>query len=122
MGVRVGGAWVVQHPAHAPLLAGGHHQAIVPWSPQSPLAELTLQALVAHEPITPFIAKVRALLEERGASTVLVTGGSGSYLDVADRVVCMDSYVPHDVTAEARAICQRMPEPSLTLGDYGTVR
>ena len=45
------------------------------------------QALVAKdkEPITPFIAKVRPLVD-RGVSCILVIGGSGDYFDVADVV------------------------------------
>ena len=42
-------------------------------------------------------------------SCVLVIGGSGDYLDVADRVVRMVDYQPRDVTAEARAIAERLP-------------
>lgn len=65
-----------------------------------------MQRLVAkeHEPITPFVDKVRQLRRDRGVSTVLVLGGSGDYFAVADHVICMVGYVPRDVTAEARAI------------------
>lgn len=64
-----------------------------------------MQALVAKEkePITPFIDRVR-LLSEKGISTILVLGGSGDYLDVADTVIMMDEYRPIDVTAKAREI------------------
>lgn len=67
-----------------------------------------MQSLIAKEkePITPFIDKVRALYEEKGVSTVLVIGGSGDYFDAADQVIALDSYVPHDVTAEAKAIAE----------------
>ncbi|MDI7248067.1 MAG: ABC-ATPase domain-containing protein [Bacillota bacterium] len=64
-----------------------------------------MQALVAkdREPITPFIDRVRSLAED-GISTVLVLGGSGDYLDVADTVIMMDEYRPVDVTARAREV------------------
>ncbi|WP_054948559.1 ABC-ATPase domain-containing protein [Numidum massiliense] len=67
-----------------------------------------MQQLVAkaQEPITPFIDRVRQLLEEQGVSTVLVLGGSGDYFDVADTVIMMDNYLPYDVTAKAREIAQ----------------
>lgn len=67
-----------------------------------------MQALVSkdREPITPFIDKVRQIYEEFGVSTVLVMGGSGDYLDVADRVILMDHYRPLDVTTEAMRIRQ----------------
>lgn len=68
-----------------------------------------MQELVGKElePITPFVDKVRQLHAERGVSTILVIGGSGDYLDVADRVICMVEYAPVDVGAEARAVAQR---------------
>lgn len=61
------------------------------------------------EPITPFIDTVRKLFEERGVSTILVTGGSGDYLDVADRVIAMDCFVAHDLSQEARRIALANP-------------
>ena len=63
----------------------------------------------AHEPITPFIDRVRQLREERGVSSVLVVGGAGDYLDVADSVIRMDAYQPADVTAQARAVAAAQP-------------
>ena len=44
------------------------------------------------EPITPFIAKIRALVS-RGVSCVLVMGGAGDYFGVSDAVVAMDCYL-----------------------------
>lgn len=65
-----------------------------------------MQALVSKdkEPITPFVDKVRQLKEDLGVSTILVMGGSGDYLDVADRVILMQDYLPADVTAEAERV------------------
>lgn len=70
-----------------------------------------MQALVPKEgePITPFIDRVRSLHDDQGVSSVLVLGGSGDYLDVADTVVAMRDYVPTDVTAEARRIAAEYP-------------
>jgi predicted ABC-class ATPase len=70
-----------------------------------------MQALVpkAAEPITPFVDRVRALYDQHGVSSVLVLGGSGDYLDVADTVVAMQEYVPHHVTERARAISAEWP-------------
>lgn len=77
------------------------------------IRDARMQALVSKskEPITPFIARVRSLAAA-GTSSILVIGGSGDYFDVADRVIAMDCYVPHDVTQEARAVAQRMPSPA----------
>jgi len=65
-----------------------------------------MQRLVSkeREPITPFLDKVRQMYEELGVSTVIVMGGSGDYFDVADRVIMMDTYLPRDVTEQARMI------------------
>ena len=63
----------------------------------------------SDEPITPFIDRVRQLWQERGVSSVLVVGGAGDYLDVADCVIRMDAYQPHDVTAQAREIAAAQP-------------
>ncbi len=70
-----------------------------------------MQALVpkAGEPITPFVDRVRTLWEDRGVSTVIVLGGSGDYLDVADTVVAMKEFQPHDVTADARRVAEDLP-------------
>ncbi|MCP5100815.1 MAG: ABC-ATPase domain-containing protein [Chloroflexi bacterium] len=70
-----------------------------------------MQALVAksHEPITPFIDRVRQLYVEHGVSTVLVIGGSGDYFDVADRVIMMNVYRPQDVTIEAQNLASLHP-------------
>jgi len=62
-----------------------------------------------HEPITAFIDCVRQLYDEHGISTVLVLGGSGDYLNVADRVIQMKEFVPCDVTAEAKHIVEQLP-------------
>lgn len=67
-----------------------------------------MQQLVAKdkEPITPFIDKVRQLYTDYGVSTILVMGGSGDYFDVADTVIAMDNFQPHDVTEKAKAIAR----------------
>ncbi len=82
-----------------------------------------MQALVSkeREPITPFIDKVRQIYKELGVSTILVMGGSGDYLDVADRVILMDHYKPLDVTREAMRVRQefssgRNPEGGESFG------
>ncbi len=70
-----------------------------------------MQALVAseHEPITPFLDRVRELFETFGVSTVLVMGGSGDYFDMADTVIMLREYLPQDVTREARQVAASYP-------------
>ncbi|MFQ5890212.1 MAG: ABC-ATPase domain-containing protein [Gemmatimonadota bacterium] len=67
-----------------------------------------MQDLVKKETITPLIDRVRDLLG-LGVSTVLVTGGGGDYLDVADRVIVMEDYRPRDVTEEAKRVARSHP-------------
>lgn len=70
------------------------------------IRDARMQKLVAKdkEPITPFIDKIRQLYENNGVSTILVVGGTGDYLEVADRVIMMDEYLPKDVTLKAKDI------------------
>jgi predicted ABC-class ATPase len=70
-----------------------------------------MQELVpdAGEPITPFVDRVRDVHERCGVSSVLVIGGSGDYLDVADRVIRMADYLPVDVTDAARRVAAELP-------------
>ena len=70
-----------------------------------------MQRLIAseHEPITPFIDRAGQLFEELGVSTIAVIGGSGDYFDVADTVIAMKEYVPHEATAEAREVAAAVP-------------
>ncbi len=70
-----------------------------------------MQALVHKEiePITPFIDRVQSLHRDLGVSTVMVVGGAGDYLDVADRVILMERYRPRVVTDEAREVAARFP-------------
>ncbi|KNE70019.1 ABC transporter ATPase [Allomyces macrogynus ATCC 38327] len=63
-----------------------------------------MRQLVPADPITPLTHKIRALAEDRGVSLVLVVGGAGEFLGVADTVLAMDGYIPRDVTNQARAI------------------
>ena len=62
------------------------------------------------EPITPYLDRVRQLWDERGVSSILVVGGAGDYLDVADWVIHMDEYRPRDVTARAKEIAVALPQ------------
>ncbi len=75
------------------------------------LRDRRMQELVARdrEPIVPFVDRVGPLWRERRVSTVLVMGGSGDYLEVADTVLMMDAYRPRDVTASARRVAARLP-------------
>ena len=79
-----------------------------------------MRALVSseREPITPLVDRIRALHRDRGISTLIVMGGSGDYLDVADQVLIMDSYRLVDATAQARQVCASQPRVDTSLPDF----
>jgi len=68
-----------------------------------------MRELVRKEPISPFIDLVRPLCDSLGVSTVVVVGGVGDYLDVADQVLLMEDYEPHDATRRAREVREEFP-------------
>ena len=72
-----------------------------------------MQQLVpnSREPITPLLHRVRELHRHHGVSTILVTGGSGDYLAVADRVIMLDHYRIRDVSDQARRFAGPPPPP-----------
>ena len=65
-----------------------------------------MQRLVPRplEPIVPYLDRVKEVHRRFGVSTLLVTGGSGDYLEAADTVILMRGYRPEDVTARAREV------------------
>ncbi|HCH66660.1 MAG TPA: ATPase, partial [Deltaproteobacteria bacterium] len=70
------------------------------------VSDATMRALIgAHrEPITPLVDRIRDIHAQWGVSTILVVGGVGDYLAVADRVLLMDAWRPTEVTERARAL------------------
>ncbi|WP_327083434.1 ABC-ATPase domain-containing protein [Streptoalloteichus hindustanus] len=88
------------------------------------IRDARMQALVAkdREPLTPFVDLVRPLHRQHGVSTVLVVGGSGDYLDVADRVVMMDAYRPVEVTERAREVAATPTGRHVESAGFGSPR
>ncbi|MBN9656511.1 ABC-ATPase domain-containing protein [Halobacillus sp. GSS1] len=84
-----------------------------------------MQELVVKEkePITPFIDKIKQMRDELEVSTVLVMGGSGDYFQVADDVIMMDQYIPHNVTEKAKEIASKYPNGRMESSDasFGAV-
>lgn len=64
-----------------------------------------MKELIEKEPITPFTDRVNELYKTHGVSTILVIGGSGEYLSVADKIYMMEDYLIHDVTEKSKNIC-----------------
>ena len=64
-----------------------------------------MKQLIAKEPITPFTDRVNELYGAHGVSTILVIGGSGEYLSVADKIYLMEDYLIRDATERSRSVC-----------------
>ena len=77
------------------------------------IRDIRMKTLIAKEkePITPFVEHVRNIYEEKGVSTVIVMGGSGDYFSLADVVIGMIEYCPHDLTSQAQQIAKENPLP-----------
>ncbi|MDO4888901.1 MAG: ABC-ATPase domain-containing protein [Actinomycetaceae bacterium] len=75
------------------------------------IRDARMRSLVENpkEPITPLVDRIGALSREAGVSTVMVMGGSGDYLDIADRVLMLDNYRCRDVTEQARGVVASQP-------------
>ena len=67
------------------------------------IRDAVMKKLIEKEPITPFTDRVQELAG-RGISTILVIGGSGEYLAVADQIYMMDEFVMSEVTAHAKTL------------------
>jgi predicted ABC-class ATPase len=68
-----------------------------------------MRELVRREPITPFVDLVEPLYRALGVSTIVVVGGVGDYLEVADRVILLEDYAASDATRSAREVVGRFP-------------
>lgn len=77
-----------------------------------------MKELISKEPITPFTDRVCELYKEKGVSTILVIGGSGEYLAVADKIYMMEDYIIHDVTQKAKRISENTPAVAETPADW----
>ncbi len=70
-----------------------------------------MQMLVSkdNEPIKPFVDRIGPMMESQGCSCILVVGGSGEFLDIADTVIMMSSYVASEVTKTAKDVASTFP-------------
>ncbi|MDF2541738.1 MAG: ATPase of the class-like protein [Herbinix sp.] len=71
------------------------------------IRDRVMKELIEKEPITPFTDRVNELHDRAGVSTILVIGGSGEYLTIANKIYMMQDYRIHDVTKRAKAICNQ---------------
>lgn len=81
------------------------------------IRDARMRSLIKAEPITPFVDRISAL-SAGGVSTVLVMGGCGDYLDVADLVLLMENYQCFDVTEGARDVVARVARQRFDSGEF----
>ena len=70
------------------------------------------------EPITPFLERAEDLYKKAGISTILVAGSSGAFFNIADTIIQMDNYVPKDITASVKKLCNQYPLPAVSVTDF----
>ena len=70
------------------------------------IRDSVMQKLITKEkePITPFIDVAKNIYNQLNISTILVSGSSGDFFDIADLVIQMDNYEPFEVTAKAKEL------------------
>lgn len=68
-----------------------------------------MRELIKREPISPFIDVVGPLHRDLGVSTIVVVGGVGDYLDVADHVILLEDYAASDATERSKKVTYQFP-------------
>jgi len=82
-----------------------------------------MRAMIMDEPITPLLYRVNGLFlsKEHQVSTVVVVGGVGEWLDVADAVVLMKDYVAYDGLKKAQSVSYQFSYGHVQYGGRGVV-
>jgi len=85
------------------------------------IRDAMMKELIEKEPITPFTDRVQELAK-MGTSTILVIGGSGEYLGVADEIYMMDDFMMSDVTEKAQLLAGKKTDASPNPANWQTCR
>eukprot|EP01041_Mallomonas_annulata_P007262 gene7262-14807_t len=80
-----------------------------------------MRAMVAHEPITPFIYRVNSLWLQFQISTIVVIGGNGDWFDVQDCTILLDNYICYDATKKALSISKTFSHGRVQYNGRGLV-
>ncbi|EED88361.1 predicted protein [Thalassiosira pseudonana CCMP1335] len=82
-----------------------------------------MRAMIMDEPITPLLYRVNGLYlsKKHNVSTVVVVGGVGEWLDVADAVVLMKDYVAYDGLKKAQSVSYQFSYGHVQYGGRGVV-
>lgn len=80
-----------------------------------------MRAMIAHEPITPYIYRINAIWNQCGVSTVLAVGGCGDWFDVHTTTLMMDDYLCTDATSKATSISKTFSHGRVQYNGRGLV-
>ena len=61
-----------------------------------------MRKVITKEPIRPLNLQIRDLVNKTKVGMVIITSASSSFLDIADKVILMENYVPKDITIYVR--------------------
>lgn len=68
------------------------------------IKDVMMKQLIGKDPITPYTERVNEIYHSLGISTILIIGGSGEYLPVADTVYLIENFQIVEVTGQAKEI------------------
>ena len=71
------------------------------------IKDVTMKKLIGKDPIIPYTERVNEIYKSLGISTILIIGGSGEYLPVADTIYLIDDYQVVEVTKQAEEIASQ---------------
>lgn len=82
-----------------------------------------MKQIVRNDPIIPFTDRVNELFNEMGVSTILVIGGSSEYFRVANSVLLIEDYLPHNADQRIAAmLSKRSPKDTLKPASWQSPR
>jgi predicted ABC-class ATPase len=75
--------------------------------------DVRMRSLIPRElePITPLVERIREICQDWEMSLLMVVGGVGDYLSVADTVIGMHDFCPADLSERARSLAVPVPLP-----------
>ncbi|CAM9792981.1 unnamed protein product [Phaeothamnion confervicola] len=85
------------------------------------LQDSRMRAMIAKEPLVPFIYRVNALCNELGISSVVAVGGCGEWFDVQDTTILLEDYRCTDATAKAASVSRRFSNGRVQFAGRGLV-
>jgi len=66
-----------------------------------------MKRIIVREPIKPLCYQARDLIEKTGTSIVVVSSASAAFLNIADKIILMDNYIPVDITSKVKELIRK---------------